>query len=86
MILSALVLVHAQNSIGCACDIPAHTYTYSFEPNTEWSGFYSYSQEIQEYFMRFYKKYELQPFVKLNTEVLSATWDEVEGICWSPIF
>ena len=21
---------------GCACDIPAHTYTFPFEPNPEW--------------------------------------------------
>ena len=64
---------------GCACDIPAHTYTYPFEPNPDWSGFYAYSYEIQEYFERFYEKYELEPFVKLNTEVVSATWDGDEG-------
>ncbi len=26
---------------GCACDIPAHTYTFPFEPNPEWSEFYA---------------------------------------------
>ncbi|OAP62021.1 hypothetical protein AYL99_04224 [Fonsecaea erecta] len=65
---------------GCACDIPAHCYTYTFEPNTEWSAFYAGSQEIQDYFLRFYKKYELEPFVRLEHEVLSATWDELEGV------
>lgn len=64
---------------GCACDIPAHTYTYAFEPNPDWSGFYAYSREIQEYLERFYEKYELAPFVKLNTEVVSATWNGDEG-------
>jgi cation diffusion facilitator CzcD-associated flavoprotein CzcO len=64
---------------GCACDIPAHTYTYPFEPNPDWSGYYAHSYEIQEYFERFYEKYELAPFVKLNTEVVSAAWDEDEG-------
>ncbi|OAP58396.1 hypothetical protein AYL99_07486 [Fonsecaea erecta] len=57
---------------GCACDIAAHTYTFSFEPNPEWSSFYAYSPEIQDYMMRFYEKYELAPFVKLNTEVVGA--------------
>ena len=28
---------------GCACDIPAHTYTFPWYPNPEWSGYYSYS-------------------------------------------
>ncbi|EXJ66388.1 uncharacterized protein A1O5_10540 [Cladophialophora psammophila CBS 110553] len=61
---------------GCACDIPAHTYTYPFEPNAEWSGYYSYSHEIQEYFLRFAKKYGVEKYVQLNTEVVAATWDE----------
>ncbi|KAF3398832.1 putative sterigmatocystin biosynthesis monooxygenase stcW [Talaromyces pinophilus] len=64
---------------GCACDVPAHIYSYSFEPNPEFSEFYSGSAEIQQYFQRFYTKYELQPYVRLNTEVLSAHWVEAEG-------
>lgn len=65
---------------GCACDIPAHTYTFPFEPNAEWSGFYSYSDEIQEYFLRFARKYDVEKYVQLNTEVVAATWDEDQGI------
>jgi cation diffusion facilitator CzcD-associated flavoprotein CzcO len=50
-------------------------------PNTEWSAFYSGHAEIQDYFMRFFKKYQLEPFVKLEHEVLSAAWDESNGTC-----
>ncbi|OAL38935.1 hypothetical protein AYO20_01686 [Fonsecaea nubica] len=64
---------------GCACDIPAHTYTFPFEPNTEWSGYYSGSDEIQEYFVRFAKKYGVEKYVQLNTEVVAATWDETNS-------
>ncbi|EXJ74764.1 uncharacterized protein A1O5_01459 [Cladophialophora psammophila CBS 110553] len=64
---------------GCACDIPAHTYTYTFRPNPEWSGFYSRSDEIQKYFEKFYDEYKLAKYVRLNTEVLSATWFEDRG-------
>jgi cation diffusion facilitator CzcD-associated flavoprotein CzcO len=64
---------------GCACDIPAHTYTFPFDRNPEWSGYYSYAPEIQDYMMRFYKKHNLEPFVVLNTKVVSATWDEMQG-------
>ncbi|KAF2117373.1 cyclohexanone monooxygenase [Lophiotrema nucula] len=64
---------------GCACDIPAHAYTYSFEPNPNWSSFYAYGPEIRQYFENFAKKYELMPHVQLNSRVLSTTWIEEEG-------
>ncbi|RVX72033.1 hypothetical protein B0A52_04631 [Exophiala mesophila] len=64
---------------GCACDIPAHTYTFPFEPNPNWSGYYSYSDEIQEYFLAFAKKYGVEKYVQIDTEVLGATWDEGQG-------
>ncbi|KAH7089256.1 hypothetical protein FB567DRAFT_493912 [Paraphoma chrysanthemicola] len=64
---------------GCACDIPAHVYTYSFEPNPNWSAYYSGAPEIQEYFVRFYKKYDLESFMKFNHKVISATWDDKLG-------
>ncbi|OCK82817.1 cyclohexanone monooxygenase [Lepidopterella palustris CBS 459.81] len=65
---------------GCACDIPAHVYTYSFEPNPNWSSFYAYSPEIRQYFEDFAAKYDLMPYVRLNSKVLSATWVEERGI------
>ncbi|KAF5560695.1 sterigmatocystin biosynthesis monooxygenase stcW [Fusarium napiforme] len=64
---------------GCACDVPAPIYTYSFEPNTEWSRYYANSAEIYEYFIRFAKKYDLEKYAQLRTTVISATWDDAEG-------
>ena len=66
---------------GCACDVPAHAYTYPFEPNPNWSSFYAYAPEIRKYFENFADKYDLFPFVKLNSKVLTATWVEEKGIC-----
>lgn len=66
---------------GCACDIPAHVYTYSFQPHTEWSGFYAGSDEIEKYFEKFHDQHKLAPYIRLNTEVLSATWLEDVGEC-----
>ncbi|RDW92264.1 hypothetical protein BP5796_01658 [Coleophoma crateriformis] len=34
---------------GCACDVPAHSYQFSFAPNPNWSGFYAPSEEICQY-------------------------------------
>ncbi|KAF2706191.1 FAD/NAD(P)-binding domain-containing protein [Pleomassaria siparia CBS 279.74] len=65
---------------GCACDIPAHTYTFPFEGNPDWSGYYSYAPEIQEYMMRFYRRHRLEPFVVLQTKVVAATWDGGKGV------
>lgn len=33
---------------GCACDVPAHAYTFSFEPNPEWDCFFAYAPQIKE--------------------------------------
>ena len=35
---------------GIACDVPSHLYSYSFEPNPEWSHRYAPGAEIQAYF------------------------------------
>jgi len=64
---------------GCACDIPAHTYTFPWHPNAEWSGYYSYSDEIQKYFLRFAREYDVERDARLNTEVLACTWDGDQG-------
>ena len=33
---------------GVACDVPAHGYTYSFEPNPDWSQTFAPGPEIHE--------------------------------------
>ena len=33
-----------------------------------------------QYFEGFADKYELHPYIKLNSRVVSATWDEAKGI------
>ena len=34
---------------GCACDVPSYVYSYSFEPNPNWSSIFGKSEEIQSY-------------------------------------
>ncbi|GLB41651.1 putative pyridine nucleotide-disulphide oxidoreductase [Lyophyllum shimeji] len=60
---------------GCACDVPAHTYTWSFEPKVDWSAVYAGSDEIHGYFESFATKYGLHKYVKLRHCVTHATWD-----------
>ncbi|EXJ73481.1 uncharacterized protein A1O5_03242 [Cladophialophora psammophila CBS 110553] len=64
---------------GCACDIPAHTYQATFEPNHEWSQFYASSQEIHRYWKKVVAKYDCGKYIKLRHEVNGATWDDRTG-------
>lgn len=69
--------------VSCVCLIlssPAHVYTYSFEPNPNWSTFYAYSPEIREYFVNFANKHNLMPNVRLNSRITSVIWDDQKGI------
>ncbi|KAJ5595436.1 uncharacterized protein N7459_001644 [Penicillium hispanicum] len=61
---------------GCACDIPAHTYQATFEPNKEWSKFYASAPEIHGYWKRVAEKYGCMKHIKLNHQVSGAVWDE----------
>ncbi|KAH0829681.1 putative sterigmatocystin biosynthesis monooxygenase stcW [Fonsecaea pedrosoi] len=65
---------------GCACDLPAHAYVFPFEPNPGWSEFYASGPDILAYLENFVNKYRLQPFIKLNSRILGANWDEERGI------
>ncbi|KAK8030091.1 hypothetical protein PG993_011382 [Apiospora rasikravindrae] len=61
---------------GCACDIPSHSYQYSFDPNPDWSNLYAPQREICAYLQRMATKYGVMRFVKLSHEVESCRWDE----------
>ncbi|KAF8967753.1 hypothetical protein BDZ97DRAFT_1755839 [Flammula alnicola] len=64
---------------GCACDVPAHVYTYSFEPNPNWSSVYAGSKEIHQYFESFCDKYQLRKYIKLRHQVSKAAWNAKKG-------
>ncbi|RYC53664.1 hypothetical protein CHU98_g12545, partial [Xylaria longipes] len=67
---------------GVACDIPAHSYQYSFNPNPNWSSFYAPGSEICAYLEAIAKKYGAMRFVKLSHEVISCTWDNEVKRCY----
>lgn len=58
------------------CDVPNHFYSYSFRPNTEWSGYYSKGDEIEMYLAQCAREFGIIERIRFNTEVLSATFDE----------
>jgi cation diffusion facilitator CzcD-associated flavoprotein CzcO len=48
---------------GCACDVPSHNYTFSFDPNPTYSSVYAGSEEIKSYFEAFVSKHDLGQFI-----------------------
>lgn len=63
---------------GVACDIPAHMYTYSFEPNPNWSHRFPHGDEIQAYFERVAEKYQVMPLIRFNQAVVSCHFKDAK--------
>ncbi|KAI7082988.1 flavin-binding monooxygenase [Hortaea werneckii] len=61
---------------GCACDVPAHNYTYSFHPKHDWSANYASSKEIYTYFADFADTFGLREYISCGHEVVGAKWNE----------
>jgi cation diffusion facilitator CzcD-associated flavoprotein CzcO len=65
---------------GAACDVPSHVYSYSFEPNPNWSRAFSESNEIKQYLSDVVEKWGLRAHLHFNTEIVEARFDESSGI------
>jgi len=64
---------------GCACDVPAHLYSYSFAPNPDWSQAFAPQPEIRAYIERCARRYRLHGLVRFGAEVVSAELDEASA-------
>jgi cation diffusion facilitator CzcD-associated flavoprotein CzcO len=67
---------------GIACDIPSHLYSYSFEPNPNWSKFFAPQREILAYLEHCADKYGIRPHIRFGTAATGASFDERTGL-WS---
>ncbi|MEU2559269.1 NAD(P)/FAD-dependent oxidoreductase [Streptomyces longispororuber] len=66
---------------GCACDVPSHLYSFSFAPNPDWPRAFSGQEHIREYLERVADTFRLRPHIRLDTEVLRASWN-TERLLW----
>ncbi len=64
----------------CGVDTPNHFYSYSFERNPEWSGYFSKRDELYNYFERCADKYGIRDNIRLSTEVQAMQFDESTGL------
>jgi cation diffusion facilitator CzcD-associated flavoprotein CzcO len=62
--------------MGAACDIPAHTYQFSFCDNSQWSQFYAGQAEIYRYINRVVDDYDVRKHIQTKHTVTKAVWDE----------
>ncbi len=63
---------------GCACDVPSHLYSFSFEPKPTWSKLFSPQPEIWDYLQGVTDKYGLRRFIRFDSLVDRAHWDDSE--------
>jgi len=61
---------------GCACDVPSHLYSFSFETKLDWSRPYAPQPEILAYLEHCAEKYGLLPHCRFGDAVTRARWDE----------
>lgn len=60
---------------GCACDVPSHMYSYSFEPKPDWSRLWAGQDEIQNYLTGLARKYDLYRYTHFGRTLQSGHWD-----------
>ena len=65
---------------GCACDIPAALYSFSFAPAGDWSRRYPSQAEIQRYLLDCVDRFGVRPHLRLGTTLAEATHDETTGL------
>ena len=65
---------------GAACDVRSHLYSFSFEPNPDWSRTYATQPEILRYLEHCVDKYDLRPHLRFHTAMESARFDAARGL------
>jgi cation diffusion facilitator CzcD-associated flavoprotein CzcO len=61
---------------GCACDVPSHLYSFSFEPKATWSKLFSPQPEIWDYLRGVTDKHGLRRYIRFNSHAQRAHWDD----------
>jgi cation diffusion facilitator CzcD-associated flavoprotein CzcO len=51
---------------GCACDIPSHLYSFSFDLNPQWSRMFAGRQEIQQYLEQSAERHGIRERIRLH--------------------
>ena len=63
----------------CGVDTPNHYYSYSFNRNANWSGYFSKRDELHAYFDECADEFNVREHIRFGTEVLQARYDEASA-------
>jgi cation diffusion facilitator CzcD-associated flavoprotein CzcO len=67
---------HVNRYPGLTVDVPSTTYSYWFEPNPYWSRLFAPGRELKRYAEHVAEKYDLRRYMRFNTIVEGARWDD----------
>jgi cyclohexanone monooxygenase len=67
---------HTHSYPGLACDVWAHSYTFSYRPNPDWSASFVEGPEIEAYLQRCAREFGLESKIRLGTRIIDARWSE----------
>jgi cation diffusion facilitator CzcD-associated flavoprotein CzcO len=65
---------------GCACDIPSHLYSFSFDLNPKWTRMFAGREEIHAYMEESVDRHGIREQIRLRTTLREAKWDEDAGL------
>jgi cation diffusion facilitator CzcD-associated flavoprotein CzcO len=71
---------HVNRYPGLAVDIASVTYSYSFEPNPNWSRLFAPGAELKRYAEHVADKYDLRRHMRFGQVVEGAVWDDDEQV------
>jgi cation diffusion facilitator CzcD-associated flavoprotein CzcO len=84
-----VVILEKSNEVGgtwnentypnAGCDVPSYLYSYSFAPNYKWTMKYARQPEILAYLRDCADRFQIRPWIRFETAVVSAVFDEVDG-------
>jgi cation diffusion facilitator CzcD-associated flavoprotein CzcO len=61
---------------GCACDVVANLYSFSFAPNPNWNSTFGDRSELFDYLKDCSRRFGVDPYIRFRHEVLGARWDD----------
>lgn len=64
---------------GAACDVPSHLYSFSFEPNPNWSKMFATSDEIESYMLGVVDKHQLREKAEFGVTVTGMKFNDSTG-------
>lgn len=64
---------------GCRCDVPSHSYQFSWRQKKDWTNFFSPAEEIGDYLRQACDEEGMSESIKTCHQVISAKWNEKDG-------